>query len=126
MLTVCNYRYNYSYTAGTFKNVTTGASKGLGPVYATGISGSWVYCKNYSLPSTCVFDGTSHPHGLGITHAPACLEGPCAHRRVCSTVRATFTTPLYVHASTFRRPLSTYCPCQYARPRPPLCTRQHI
>jgi hypothetical protein len=52
-------KYNYSYTVGTFKNVTTAASRGLGPVYATGISGAWVWCQNASLPDTCVFDDTA-------------------------------------------------------------------
>ena len=52
-------KYNYSYTAGTFKNVTAAASRELGPVYATGISGNWVWCKNESLPDTCVFDDTA-------------------------------------------------------------------
>ena len=44
---------------GTFKNITTAASRGLGPVYATGISGEWVWCKNGSLPETCVFDNAA-------------------------------------------------------------------
>ena len=52
-------KYNYSFTVGTFKNVTTAASRGLGPVYATGISGSWVWCENTSVPTTCVFDDTA-------------------------------------------------------------------
>ena len=38
-------KYNYSYGPGVFKNITTAASQGLGPVYATGISGYWVWCK---------------------------------------------------------------------------------
>ena len=31
----------------------------LRPVYATGISGMWVWCRNSSLPATCVFDDTA-------------------------------------------------------------------
>ena len=42
--------------ADVFKNITTAAQRGLGPVYATGISGQWVWCHNTSLPATCVFD----------------------------------------------------------------------
>jgi pyruvate-formate lyase-activating enzyme len=42
--------------ADVFKNVTTAAQRGLGPVYATGISGQWVWCRNTSMPATCVFD----------------------------------------------------------------------
>ena len=36
--------------ADVFKNITTAAQRGLGPVYATGISGQWVWCRNTSLP----------------------------------------------------------------------------
>ena len=44
-------KYNYSYGPGVFKNITTAASQGLGPVYATGISGYWVWCKVSPIPA---------------------------------------------------------------------------
>ena len=44
-------KYNYSYGPGVFKNITTAASQGLGPVYATGISGDWVWCKVSPIPA---------------------------------------------------------------------------
>ena len=51
-------KYNDSFGPGVFKNVTTPGSRGLGPVYAAGIAGNWVWCQNGSLPATCVFDDT--------------------------------------------------------------------